>query len=104
MPYVLLLTTIDSEAAARQLANRAVSQSLAACVQIVPVESVYQWQGKLESAREYRCEMKTRADRVEQLRELIQEQHTYEVPEVIEMDLRNLSSAYRAWVDEQLGI
>ena len=102
MTYLVVHTTTDSEELARNLANAAVQQSLAACVQIVPIESIYRWEGKLESAREFRCEMKTRADCVSQLKELIREIHTYDVPEIIEIALHDLSPEYKSWLDSQL--
>lgn len=103
MHYVVLHTTIDTEDLARKLASEAVKHRMAACVQIVPIESVYRWQGKLESSREFRCEMKTRADHANALRKLILEHHTYDLPEILELHLHNLSPEYRAWIDEQLG-
>ena len=50
MTYLVLQTTTDAEELAKRLAQEAISRRLAACVQIVPVESVYRWQGKVEFA------------------------------------------------------
>lgn len=103
MNYIVLQTTTDSEELAKELAQEAISRRLAACVQIVPVESVYRWQGKLETASEFRCEMKTRADYVGGLRAMIRELHTYETPEVVEILVHELSDEYKSWLDDQLG-
>ena len=49
---LLLCNTPDADCA-RRLAHALVTQRLAACVNLLPeVESVYHWQGQLESARE----------------------------------------------------
>jgi periplasmic divalent cation tolerance protein len=51
---VLVLTTAGSEAEARKIATELVERRLAACVNIVPrIQSVYRWEGKIETADEY---------------------------------------------------
>ena len=103
MEYRVLHTTVDDEDVARKLASEAVTQRLAACVQIVTIQSVYQWQGELETSSEFRCEMKTRTDCVDALRQLVRRHHTYELPEIVELELCHLSPEYQAWLDEQLA-
>ena len=103
MEYHVLHTTVDDEDVARKLATEAVTRRLAACVQIVPIQSVYQWQGELETSHEFRCEMKTRTDCVDALRQLIRQHHTYDLPEIVELELGYLSPEYQAWLDEQLA-
>ena len=52
--YMQVITTVDSEEAAEQLARGITGARLAACVQIVgPVKSLYWWQDQLEDAREW---------------------------------------------------
>ena len=47
----IVLSTAGSEDEARKIARHLVEQRLAACVNIVPrIESIYRWQGKVESS------------------------------------------------------
>jgi uncharacterized protein involved in tolerance to divalent cations len=57
----IVLCTAGSEEEARKIARHLVEQRLAACVNIVPqIESIYRWQGKVDSAREWSCSLKQR--------------------------------------------
>ncbi len=51
----VVLVTCGSLKEARKIARGVVEKRLAACVTIgtAPVESVYRWKGKVETAREY---------------------------------------------------
>ena len=60
----IVLSTVGSEEEARKIAHHLVEQQLAACVNIVPkIESVYRWQGKVESNREYLLLIKTSSEK-----------------------------------------
>ncbi|HEX4663273.1 MAG TPA: divalent-cation tolerance protein CutA, partial [Terriglobales bacterium] len=50
----LIISTAGSKEEASRIAHTLVEQKLAACVNIVgPIESVYRWQEKVESAPEF---------------------------------------------------
>ena len=77
---VLVLTTAGSEAEARKIANQLVERRLAACVNIIPrIQSVYRWEGKVETAEEFLLIIKTTKARSTE--EAIRELHSYELPE-----------------------
>ena len=59
----IVLTAAASEEEAHKIAHALVDRQLAACVNIIPqIESVYRWQGKVESAREWLLLIKTTAE------------------------------------------
>ncbi|WP_024876906.1 divalent-cation tolerance protein CutA [Saccharomonospora piscinae] len=99
---VLVSTTTDSDAAARQLAADAVEARLGACAQVVgPITSVYRWEGRVHTDPEWRVEVKTAADRADALVAQLRQRHTYDVPEVITTPIVGGSADYLAWVVEQ---
>jgi periplasmic divalent cation tolerance protein len=101
--YLLVLTTIGSEAEAARLGRRLVEKGLVACVNDVgPVKSVFTWKGNLEEASERLLLMKTRSDCYQDLEAAIQELHPYDVPEVIAMPIELGSKAYLSWIDENV--
>ena len=103
MDFIVVLTTFESKEQAEELASLAVDRHLAACVQIVgPIESVYRWQGKVELANEFRCELKTASKLYPQLETLILDLHPYDVPEIVSFPIANVTSAYSNWLVEQL--
>jgi periplasmic divalent cation tolerance protein len=102
--YRVALTTTGTEEEARRLARELVERKLAACVNIVPqVESVYRWQGKIESAQEWLLVIKTRADVLDRLQAAIRELHSYEVPEFVVLRIESGSEEYLRWIGECLN-
>jgi len=91
-------TTVDSNAVARRLANDLVTTKLAACVQIeAGVESVYCWEGTVQSTRECRLMVKFAAARSAELLAYIEAQHPYEVPEWVVVRADQVAPGYLKW-------
>ena len=99
----IVLSTAGSEDEARKIALHLVEQRLAACVNIIPrIESVYRWEGKVESNREYLLLIKTSSTMFPEVRDAILELHSYELPECVEIAVEDGSSEYLQWVEESL--
>jgi periplasmic divalent cation tolerance protein len=95
----IVLTTTDSRDAAAKLAHALVEQRLAACVNIVgPIESVYRWKEKVETAGEFLLLIKTTAARFAAVRDAIQQLHSYELPECISIAIDEGSAEYLQWL------
>ena len=98
----IVLTTTGSQEEAHRIAQALVEKRLAACVNIVPgVESVYQWQGKVESAVEWLLVIKTTAAAFPRLRDVLRELHSYDVPECVMLMIEDGSAAYLEWLEEE---
>jgi periplasmic divalent cation tolerance protein len=96
---------VQSTAGSREEADRVAAalleHRLAACVQVVgPVESRYWWEGRLETATEWLCLVKTTDDRVDEVVAVIQDVHSYDVPEIIALPVVAGSEAYLRWIGE----
>ena len=97
----IVLSTAGSEEEARKIAQYLVEQKLAACVNIVPqVESIYRWQGKIESSREWLLLIKTTAEKFERVRDAIRELHSYDLPECIAVAIEDGSPEYLRWLED----
>jgi periplasmic divalent cation tolerance protein len=98
MNVLQVITTTGAIEDARRIAGALVERRLAACVQIVgPIESVYRWQEKVETAQEWQCWIKTRGDLYSAVEQLIRELHPYDVPEILSMTAEG-SNAYVEWL------
>jgi periplasmic divalent cation tolerance protein len=96
-----IVTTVDSEEAAEQLARSITGARLAGCVQIVgPIRSLYWRQGELEEAREWQLVIKTTDDRFEELEAHIKSNHGYEIPEITGTMI-GASQEYRDWINAE---
>ncbi len=101
--FCVVLTTVKNRAEAKRLAERIVSEKLAACVSAVPnVTSVYRWRGKVERAREVLVVVKTSMKKLDRLIPRIKELHSYEVPEVLALRIERGLPEYLKWISESL--
>lgn len=98
--YAIVSTTVDTEDAAKTLARKLVAARLAACVQILPIHSVYRWRGEVEEAAERLLLIKTRAAMFEQIAEAIRAAHPYDVPEIVMTGIAAGADSYLAWLAE----
>lgn len=95
---VVVNTTVENEKQALALADLIVRSRLAACVQLLPIRSVYRWKGKVERASEYLLLAKTRASLAGKLVLRIKAHHAYDVPEILVTPVLKGHPPYLAWV------
>jgi periplasmic divalent cation tolerance protein len=94
-------TTVDSREAADRLAGLLVDERLAACAQVTgPITSTYRWQGRVESATEWACLLKTTLARLPALEARIRAEHPYQVPEIVAVPIVAGDPAYLAWIED----
>ena len=99
----IVLTTCGSLEEARKIAHALIERRLAACVNVVPqIESVYRWQGKVETAVEWLLAIKTTAGMFARIRDAMHELHSYETPECIAIEIGDGSAAYLEWIGESV--
>lgn len=95
----LVISTAGSKEEAGRIAQALVSERLAACVNIIgPIESVYRWQAKVESAPEFLMLVKTVRANSAKVLSRIRELHSYELPEAIEVSIDAGSPEYLKWI------
>jgi periplasmic divalent cation tolerance protein len=101
--FQIVLSTCGDRETAERIAHRLVEQHLAACVNILPgVQSVYRWQGAVQSESEILMLIKTKAAHIQQVQATIASLHSYEVPEFLVLPISGGSEAYLAWLEASL--
>ena len=97
---IVVLVTCGSKKEARKIAQALVERRLAACVQEigVPVRSIYRWKGRVESANEVLLLIKTSRKRFSAVSTLVKKLHSYEVPEIIALNIADGSREYLDWI------
>ena len=96
---LLVLTNCPDEESANAIALALVEERLAACVNILPrVQSVYRWQGAVESATEIPLFIKSTATNYPALEAAIRNRHPYQVPEIIALPVERGLPAYLDWI------
>jgi periplasmic divalent cation tolerance protein len=100
--YLQVMTAIDAEEGAQQLAQSAVEARLAACGQVIgPIRSTYWWKGAIESTQEWLCLMKTPEGQFDALAAHIKANHPYEVPEITATPITYGSRDYLDWIEAE---
>jgi len=99
MSHALILAACPTKESAKTIASKLVEERLAACVQMLPIDSVYLWQGRICDGSETLLLIKSKAERFEAISAQIQALHPYEVPEIILLPITDGLPSYLAWID-----
>jgi len=95
----LVLTTVASPEEAARLGRTLVEERLAACATLIPaVESIYRWEGKIESSTETLLLIKTSFDQIHTLEARLKQLHSYQTPEFLVLTVESGSHDYLAWL------
>jgi periplasmic divalent cation tolerance protein len=100
----IVLTMWPDLETARRASRLLVEEQLAACANILPgVESIYRWQGVVETASEVMVLFKTTGSAYPEFARRVQALHSYEVPEIIAISAVNGLATYLQWVADSCG-
>jgi periplasmic divalent cation tolerance protein len=95
-------TAVAEEAAAADMADRVVTERLAACAQVIgPVRSSYHWEGELRVAMEWLVVAKTTEARLSELTSRIRALHSYDLPEIVTLALAAGDPDYLRWIRDE---
>lgn len=96
--FVFLYSTFPDAVVAARVGEALVRARLAACVNIYPlVQSIYEWEGKLENATEVAAFIKTRRERAEEAIAMARPLHPYSVPCFLVLPIEGGNIDYLAW-------
>ena len=96
---IVIFTTARSIDEARKIGHVLVEEGLVACCNIIqPIESIFEWQGKLCVEHEVLMLTKTCEDKFKTVEKRIKQLHSYEVPEIIAVPITRVSKPYLDWV------
>jgi periplasmic divalent cation tolerance protein len=99
----IVLTTTSNADEAALIARTLVEERLAACASLIPaVESVYHWEGQIETSTEALLLLKTSPDQLAALESRLRELHSYQVPEFLVLDVESGSHPYLEWLHASL--
>jgi periplasmic divalent cation tolerance protein len=96
----VVVTTVASREDAREIADKVLAAGLAACVQLIAIDSLYTWNGEVADEPEVLLLIKTREALYPELESAILAVHRYETPEVIMLPVLRGLPAYLSWIDE----
>ena len=98
MRPIIIQTTCANKKEAKKIAQILVKKKLAACVQISKVTSIYMWENKLCVDKERLLFIKTKNKNFKKIKRKIKENHSYDLPEIIEIKITNASKEYLQFI------
>ncbi|HXV46640.1 MAG TPA: divalent-cation tolerance protein CutA [Nitrososphaera sp.] len=96
----IILSTFPNEKSVADVASKVVAGKLCACVNFTQVRSIYSWRGRMEDQKEFIALFKTTAKSAKKLKAEITRLHPYEVPEIVELKMQDVSRSYLSWLAE----
>jgi periplasmic divalent cation tolerance protein len=101
--YLQVVTTTETKEDAEKIAGALVEARLVACAQIFgPMKSIYWWKGRIETAEEWLCMVKTAQRIYDDVERRIKAMHPYETPEIVALPLVRGSDDYLQWLQNEL--
>lgn len=100
MMPTIIQTTCSTKKEAKKIAKVLIEQKLAACVQFAKIKSMYKWNNELCFSKEILLNIKTTKDNFNTIKNLISKLHSYDVPEIIQIDISELSENYLKFIKE----
>ncbi|RKX19248.1 MAG: divalent-cation tolerance protein CutA [Candidatus Zixiibacteriota bacterium] len=88
---------------AEKIARVLVEERFAACVNIIPVKSVYHWRDELCRDEESLLVIKSNSGIYKRLEKRIKDIHPYDVPEIVAVKTEAVEDKYLKWVLKQTG-
>lgn len=101
--FCLVMTTTSSGQEAESLARHIVQARLAACAQVQAIKSFYVWKEQPCTENEWLLLIKTRTELYPALEEFIRANHSYELPEIVQLPITTGSGDYLRWITTQTG-
>lgn len=100
--YKVVFVTSKREEA-EKIAQQIIGEKLAACANIIErIKSIYWWKNRIEKDEEALIIFKTNYRKINHLIDKIKENHSYEVPEIIVLDIETGNNEYLKWITEVL--
>lgn len=97
---VIIISTFPVEESSISTAKELLNKRLCACANLVKVRSLYNWNNKLEDQEEYLVFFKCTTSTVKELKSELKGAHPYDVPEIVEIRMNDVSESYLSWLAE----
>jgi periplasmic divalent cation tolerance protein len=102
MEPIFVYVTCKDRAEAQAVGRSVVEARLAACANVIDgMESIYWWEGKIESAKEAILIFKSKAHHLEALTDKVKQHHCYTVPCVVALPIVGGNPAYLDWLERE---
>lgn len=99
MKFILIYTTNPNLKEAKKIGKYLLENKLIKCANYFPIESSYEWKGKIENAKEIVAIFKTAKKNWKKIKEEVEKMHSYEIPCIIKIEVE-ANEKFEKWVGE----
>ena len=99
---IFVYTTCEKNEDAKELARLIVKNSIGACVDYWPINSVYRWEGEVKEGSEMMIMISTFESKIDAVTDLICSNHSYSTPMIAGVPVKRINRAYKEWVNEEM--
>ena len=97
--FCFIYVTVENFKQAEIIAELAIKNKLCACANIFPeIHSMFEWEGKVNIEKETVLILKTIESKFQKLEKLISENHTYEIPCILKLDISDGNNKFLNWL------
>ena len=101
--YSFIYITTSGVSESKKIAKILLKEKLVACTNIVPrIESMYLWNGEIEEDSESLLIAKTLSSKVPEVTEMVKSVHSYDIPCILEFEIKSGSQDYLEWMGSEL--
>ena len=97
--YCIVFCSCPNDVHAEMLSRSLIESRLAACVQIMPIRSFYQWKGEICKEEERLLLIKTKSSLYKNIEDFISRNHPYDVPEILMVPATGGLEKYFIWIE-----
>jgi periplasmic divalent cation tolerance protein len=98
--YIVVLVTAKDKKEAEKISHGLLKAKLIACANIIDgVQSLFWWQGKIDSSKEVILVLKSKNILFKKIVAKIKTLHSYQTPEIIALPIVKGSDEYLGWVN-----
>ncbi len=101
MSLIIIYVTYSSKEEADRINLMLLDQKLVTCVNNIEVNGLFLWKDDIERSREIVSLIKTKPENWEKVKELIEKEHSYDVPCIIRISA-DCNDSYLAWLNSEL--
>lgn len=95
--YCIIITSTNQNNA-KEIASKLIAEKLAACVQMFPIESVYEWDNSICYDKEILLIIKSQDKLYNEIESRIKQLHEYDIPEILKLDVASGYKGYLEWI------
>ncbi|MFH1820395.1 MAG: divalent-cation tolerance protein CutA [Candidatus Nealsonbacteria bacterium] len=99
---IFVYVTFPDKKTAQKIGEGLIRKKLAACLNIMPIDSIYEWRGKIKKKREVASFIKTTSAKFKPVEKYILKNHPYATPCILEIKLGRIARGYLKWLKQGL--